>query len=457
MSPRTDSHGMVDMVDAPPGGTTVPGRAAVPEREAVAEAEARVTAGAAPGSDEATERWAHRAVRHHEVVIVGGGTAGVSVAARLCRGLADPDVAIVEPSGTHYYQPLWTLTGAGVLPKERSARPQADVIPARASWVQASVVRLDPDADRVLTDRGEWIGYDLLIVACGIELWWEAIAGLAGNVGRAGICSNYAYDQCERTWETIRAFEGGTALFTMPPPPIKCAGAPQKIMYLADDAFRKRGVRERARIVYAAATPSIFPVAEYAKPLERVIARKGIETRYEHELVAVDAERKEATFIDHRSGERVALRYDMLHVVPPQRAPAVVRESPLADAAGWLEVDPATLRSPRYPNVLALGDACSAPTSKTGAAIRKQAPVAAGNALAILRGDGAERLSAYDGYTACPLVTGYGKLVLAEFDYDKRPAPSFPFDQAKERWSMYQLKRHGLPAYYWRRMLKGRG
>ena len=397
-----------------------------------------------------------KAVRRHQVVIVGGGTAGISVAARLCRALREPDVAIVEPSETHYYQPLWTLTGAGVVPKEKSARPQAGLIPRGATWIRARVSKLDPDANQVLTDEGERIEYDLLVVACGIELDWKGVIGLEGNVGRNGVCTNYAYEECERTWETIRGFQGGTALFTMPPPPIKCAGAPQKIMYLADDAWRKRGVRERTRIVYAAATPVIFPVKEYAQPLERVIARKGIETLYGHELVELRADERQAVFTDHTRGERLPLAYVMVHVVPPQRSPAIVRESPLADADGWLEVDSHTLRSPRYPNVFALGDASSAPTSKTGAAIRKQAPVLAGNVLALLRDEGPQAFGSYDGYTACPLVTGYGKLILAEFDYDKKPTPTFPFDQTKERWSMYQLKRYGLPALYWHGILKGR-
>ncbi len=394
--------------------------------------------------------------RHHQVVIVGGGSAGISVAARLCRALKEPDVAIVEPSDTHYYQPLWTLVGAGVLPKERTARPQADLIPDGATWIRAAASRLEPQRNQVVTDQGERIEYELLVVACGIELHWEAIAGLRGNLGTNGICSNYAYDQCEGTWETIRSFRGGTALFTMPPQPIKCAGAPQKICYLAEDAFRRQRVRERTRIVYAAATPSIFAVEAYARSLERVVARKGIDTRYQHELVELDAGAGRATFVDHALEEQVAIDYDMIHVTPPQRAPAVVRESPLADEGGWLAVDRATLRSPTHPNVFAIGDASSLPTSKTGAAIRKQAPVLVANALAQLAGEQPQDRAAYDGYTACPLVTGYGKLILAEFDYRKRPAPSFPVDQTKERWSMYQLKRHGLPAFYWNGMLRGR-
>lgn len=411
---------------------------------------------AVAGDEQTPSHQAAPADHHHQVVIIGGGNGGISVAARLARKGGQYDVAVIEPSGTHYYQPLWTLVGGGVVPREKSARPQADVIPDGVTWRRSSVTEILPDENQVITADGQRIGYEFLVVAPGIELNWGAVKGLAGNVGQAGVVSNYGYDQCERTWEAIRNFKGGTALFVMPPPPIKCAGAPQKIAYLADEAFRRQGVREQTRLIYAAGTPGIFAVKEYAESLDKVMARKGIETHYQHELVELRADAREAVFIDRGNDEQVVIEYDLLHVVPPQRAPAFVRESPLADAGGWLDVDKYSLQHPRYPNVFSLGDASGLPTSKTGAAIRKQAPVLVENLLAQLHGKSADSPASYDGYTACPLVTGYGKLILAEFDYDLKPQESFPFDQTRERWSMYQFKRRVLPAMYWKGILKGR-
>lgn len=411
---------------------------------------------AVAGDEQTPSHQAAPADHHHQIVIIGGGNGGISVAARLARKGGQYDVAVIEPSGTHYYQPLWTLVGGGVVPREKSARPQADVIPDGVTWRRSSVTEILPDENQVITADGQRIGYEFLVVAPGIELNWGAVKGLAGNVGQAGVVSNYGYDQCERTWEAIRNFKGGTALFVMPPPPIKCAGAPQKIAYLADEAFRRQGVREQTRLIYAAGTPGIFAVKEYAESLDKVMARKGIETHYQHELVELRADAREAVFIDRGNDEQVVIEYDLLHVVPPQRAPAVVRESPLADAGGWLDVDKYSLQHPRYPNVFSLGDASGLPTSKTGAAIRKQAPVLVENLLAQLHGKSADSPASYDGYTACPLVTGYGKLILAEFDYDLKPQESFPFDQTRERWSMYQFKRRVLPAMYWKGILKGR-
>jgi sulfide:quinone oxidoreductase len=388
------------------------------------------------------------------VVVAGGGAGGISVAARLHRAGVD-GVAIVEPSERHFYQPLWTLVGAGVAPKEASARPTASLIPRGVTWLRDAVARFEPETNALVTSGGERIEYDFLVVATGIRTRWDAIPGLEAALGKDGVCSNYAYEHCEKTWEALQSFRGGRAIFTMPPPPIKCAGAPQKIMYLADDLFRRTGVRERSEIVYASATPTIFAVPAYAKALDRVIARKGIRTLYRHELTEIRPRERQAVFRDLERGEPVVLGYDLLHVVPPQGPPECLRSSPLADAGGWAEVDRHTLRHARYPNVFALGDSSSLPTSRTAAAVRKQAPVLVRNLLAALRGGAAD--ARYGGYTACPLTTGYGKLLLAEFDYDLRPAPTFPLlDPTRERWIWYQLKRYGLPMLYWHGMLRGR-
>lgn len=389
------------------------------------------------------------------VVIVGGGSAGISVAARLAKSGANLRVQVVDPSETHDYQPLWTLVGAGVLPREAARRREADLIPAGVEWVREAVAEFDPDGHAVVTSGGKRLPYDILVVAAGLQLDWGKVKGLEGNIGRNGICSNYAYETVHSTWDAIRSFKGGDAVFTHPATPIKCGGAPQKIMYLADDAFRRQGVRDDARIHFYSGEPAIFKVEPYAKALLEVIRRKGIEApRFRHSLKEVRADAREAVFDDLATNTEVVRRFDLLHVTPPMSAPDFIKRSPLAASSGWVEVDKHTCRHVRHPEVFALGDCSSLPTSKTGAAIRKQAPVVAANVLDVLAGR--EPSARYDGYTSCPLVTGYGSLILAEFDYELKPQESFPFDQSKERWSMYMLKRHVLPMLYWKGMLKGR-
>ena len=392
--------------------------------------------------------------RHHSILVVGGGTAGLSVAARLLARAPSVDVAVVEPSEHHFYQPLWTLVGAGLFDKESTRRAEADCVPSGATWIRDRVTAFEPDKRALTTEAGDRITYEQLVVAAGIQLDWGRIKGLEGRLGKDGVCSNYTYESVDSTWEALRAFRGGNAVFTFPSTPIKCAGAPQKIMYLVDDYLRKASLRDKSKIIYAAAGARIFGVDNYARALEKVIARKQIETRFRHDLVELRPRSKEAVFRNLDSGSELVLKYDLLHVVPPESAPDVIKRSALANEAGWVEVNKSTLQHARFPNVFSLGDCSSLPTSRTGAAIRKQAPVLVENLLALRAG--APLRASYDGYASCPLITGYGRLILAEFDYDGQPAETFPFDQAQERYSMYALKAYVLPEMYWNGMLRGR-
>ncbi len=391
---------------------------------------------------------------HHQVVIVGGGTGGITVAAQLARQVSGLDIAIIEPSEKHYYQPLWTLVGGGVYPKEVTERNEADYIPANTKWIRDAVTEFYPDENYVMTRGGVKVSYDYLVVAPGIQIDWDQVKGLKESIGKDGVCSNYAYEYVDKTWEFIKNFKGGHAVFTQPNTPIKCGGAPQKIVYLAEDYFRKSGVRDKTKITFALNTDSIFGVKKYADTLNKVLERKKIETMYKHNLIEVRPDSKEAVFENLDTGEEVAVKYDLLHVTPPMSSPDFIKESPLADQGGWVDVDQHTLQHKKYDNVFSLGDASNLPTSKTGAAIRKQAPVLVKNLIAVMNGSPAS--AKYDGYTSCPLVTGYNSLVLAEFDYDKNPQETFPFDQSKERYSMYLLKKYLLPLFYWKGMLKGK-
>lgn len=390
-----------------------------------------------------------------KILILGGGTGGISIAAKLRRlGIPPHAITIVEPSSKHYYQPLWTLVGAGVVNRSATERNEADLIPAGVHWIQERVTRVDPKGQVVMTASGRELTYDFLIVAVGLQLQWEKIDGLAETLGKNGVCSNYSYEHVDYTWECIRNFRGGRALFTQPIPPIKCAGAPQKIMYLAEHAFRRQRVRGQAQIEFFSAAPSIFAVKKYADALTVILKLRKIETHFRHSLVAIDGPKRRARFLNLETGSMDESSFELLHVVPPMAAPAFIADSGLGNAAGYVDVDRATLRHVTYGNIFSLGDCSSLPTSKTGAAIRKQYPILAENLISVMEKRPPQRL--YDGYTSCPLVTGYGRLILAEFDYDNKPMETFPFNQAKERLSMYLLKKYVLPVMYWFGMLRGR-
>ena len=393
---------------------------------------------------------------HSHILILGGGTAGLTVASQLANRIGGRDIAIVEPSKTHYYQPLWTLVGGGIFPREASARDEADLMPDKVTWIHDAATAVDPEKRIVATSTSGTLTYDFLVVAPGVVLQWAKIPGLAESVGKptTGVTSNYSYNTVASTWDAIRSFRGGTALFTEPVTPVKCGGAPQKIMYLAEETFRANGVREQSRVVFMNAKPALFTAPYYIPALERVINSRGMEVQLGQELIALRPDAREAVFRNVKAGSEQVMHYDMVHVTPPMAPPEFVRVSTLANADGWVEVDKFSLQHVRYPEVFGLGDASSLPTSKTGAAIRKQAPVVVNNLLAVRAG---QRLTTrYDGYTSCPVVTGRGKLIMAEFNYAKEPIETFPVDQRAERFSMYALKAHMLPRLYWHGMLRGR-
>jgi sulfide:quinone oxidoreductase len=390
---------------------------------------------------------------HHPILVVGGGAAGITAAAQLRRARPSLDIAILEPASEHWYQPGWTLVGGGVFSLDETRRAERDLIPSGVTWIQAAARGFDPDHNQVTTSDGQTLQYDVLIVATGLTLAWDRIKGLGEALGSGGVCSNYSKDVAPYTWEAIQAFKGGNAVFTCPPMPIKCPGAPQKIAYMADDVFKKK--RLAAKVIYATATPGIFGIPAYAAPLREVVRRKGVDARYNHVLTEVRADTREAVFAvkENDSERQEVIPYDLLHVTPPMAAPAVVSGSPLANGAGFVEVDQYSLQHVRYPNVFSLGDVSGMPNSKTAAAVRGQAPVVTANLLALL--DGRPLEAAYDGYSCCPLITGYGKTIMAEFNYKQEPTPSFPLDPTKERWSMWFVKRKILPSLYWNRMLAG--
>ncbi|HQU84308.1 MAG TPA: FAD/NAD(P)-binding oxidoreductase [Pyrinomonadaceae bacterium] len=388
----------------------------------------------------------------YEVLIIGGGTAGLTVASKIAGKVKS--LAIVEPSTKHYYQPLWTLVGGGVFPKETTERNERDYIPSGAKWIQDSVVEFSPDKNLVKTLSGKQIGYEFLVVCAGIQLDWDKVKGLKETLGKNGVCSNYSYQTVESTWENIRNLKSGKAIFTQPTTPIKCGGAPQKIAYLAEDYFRKNGVRDAIKIKFITGTPTIFTSPHYAPTLTKHCEDTGIETMFKHSLTEIRADKKEAVFQNLDTNEEFVQPYDMIHVTPPMSAPNFIKNSPLPNEAGWVDVDKETLQHTKFSNIFALGDSSNLPTSKTGAAIRKQAPVVAEN---LLNAIGGKPLSAkYNGYTSCPLVTGYDSLIMAEFGYDLKPQETFPFDQNKERYSMYLVKKWVLPQLYWNGILKGR-
>lgn len=393
----------------------------------------------------------------HQIVIIGGGNAGISVASQLLRKNRQLDIAIIDPADKHYYQPAWTLVGGGVFDIQKTERNEADVIPKGVKWIKQKVTSMTPENNVIELDNGDNVRYEYMVVAPGIQLNWHEIKGLKETLGKNNVCSNYSFEHAPYTFECIKNFKGGKAIFHNPQTPVKCGGAPHKIMYMAADYFRKHNLLDKANIQYWSGAAKLFAVPKYEKTLLKVCERADIKLNFMVKMTEIDGPGKKVKFIgigEDNKDKEYEVEFDMIHVTPPQSAPDFIKSSSLANAAGWVDVDKHTLQHIKFANIFSLGDSSGLPISKTGAAIRKQAPVVVENLLATINHQ--SLTGKYNGYTSCPLVTGYGKLVLAEFDYDNNPQETFPFDQSKERWSMYQMKRRVLPWLYWNKILTGK-
>jgi sulfide:quinone oxidoreductase len=415
-----------------------------------------------------------------QVLIVGGGTGGIMTAAQLRRKDKHLSIFILEPSDTHSYQPAWTLVGAGAFKFSQTKRPESSLIPPGVEWIKDFATTFEPEQNIVHTRQSGPIHYEVLVLATGIQMDVDALPGLKEALATDSVCSNYL--DPEKTFEVLKHFKGGNAVFTQPATPIRCGGAPQKIMYLAEEYFTRSGVRDQTRVIFATPGTVIFGTRDFADELNRILKKKDIRFKPFYKPVQIDGAKKEITFeyikkdalvsadmLDQQIGEtsnapqRITIKYDMLHTAPPQSAPDFIKQSPFVyqdgPNEGWVKVNINTLQSPDFPNVFALGDSAALPTAKTGAAIRKQAPVLVENVRRVLK---QQRISekTYDGYSSCPIVTGYGKMLLCEFKYDNVRS-SDPFlskfvNLAREQWSMWILKKYGLPWLYWNMMMKGR-
>jgi sulfide:quinone oxidoreductase len=397
---------------------------------------------------------------NYEVVIVGAGAGGIAAAASLKARKPDLEIAIIDPADIHYYQPGWTMVGGGIFEPQKTSRTMGSLIPKGVHWIQSAVAAFEPENDAVILDGCRVVKYKRLIVCPGLKLDWNKIEGLVETLGQNGVTSNYRYDLAPYTWELVQGMKEGRAIFTQPPMPIKCAGAPQKAMYLSGDAWHRRGVLKNIDIQFNNAGGVLFGIKDYVPALMDYVKKYDASLNFFTNLVAVDGPAKKAWFDVAKPDtptERIEMDFDMMHVCPPQSAPDFIRVSPLADAAGWIDVDQATLRHKAYDNIWSLGDVMNAPNAKTMAAARMQAPVVAENIIADIKGK--SPVAHYNGYGSCPLTVERGKIVLAEFGYGGVMLPSFPkmlLDGTKATRAAWILKKDFLPPIYWKGMLKGR-
>jgi sulfide:quinone oxidoreductase len=393
----------------------------------------------------------------HEVLIIGGGNAGVALAARL-RRYGVKDIGLVEPKDHHLYQPLFSHIAGGRAQAGEAVRSQQSVTPKGVEWIRDSAVDVDPNTNTVTLKSGATVGYGQLVVCPGMTNDWSAVPGLAEAVQGPHAASHYEFDLAPKAWTLLSSMTSGTAVFTMPSGPASCAGASQKPMYLACDYWKQQGVLDKIRVVMVQPYPTVFGVPEVDRELDRKVAEYGIELRTNSELVAVSPSGRRATIRDNARNTTEDLAYDVLNAVPPQSAPDWLKATPLpspGDEGGFVEVDRQTLRHLRFPNVWSLGDAAATTNSKAGGALRKQTMVLAKNLVAARKGK--PLTQKYDGYSVCPFTVSRNTVVFAEFDDRYRPKPTIPrvptWNESRLSW---WVDRDMFPKVYWNLILKGR-
>lgn len=393
-----------------------------------------------------------------KLLIVGGGAGGCTMASKFARHLKKNEMIVIEPSDMHYYQPMFTLIGGGIKKLSDSGKLMKSVLPDNATWIKDRVVDFNPHKNTVNTLNGDTISYEFLIIAMGLQLNYEQIPGLieALNIPNTGVCSNYSPKYVNRTFEILQKFESGNAIFTYPSSPVKCPGAPQKICYITEDYLRKHGKRDKANVIYNTSLPVLFGVRKYADALWKLVEKRNIKVNLRTNLVEIRQKEKIAVFQNLDIPDQTTeMEYSMLHVTPPMSSPDFLRKcSDLVTEAGFVNAHKDTLQHVTFPNVFTIGDCSSTPNSKTAASVAAQSNVVFENMKACMNNKPLK--SVYNGYASCPLVTGYGKCILAEFDYDLNPLETFPISQDKEMWLMYSMKKDVMPPLYWHLMLNGR-
>ena len=396
------------------------------------------------------------------IVIIGAGAGGTSLANRLVRRLDGAQITLIDPRAQHLYQPGLTLVATGLKPANYVTSKTTDWLPDDVTLVREKAAAIDPEAKTVTTDSGQVLEYDFLVVAPGLILDHDAIEGFSLDmVGQNGIGALYAGPEyAARTWQAASKFteEGGVGLFTRPETEMKCAGAPLKHTFLIDDITKRAGNGGKIDMHYAAPQTSLFGVPIVAEKVRMLFQDRGIDSHYQHTLKSIDASAKRATFKTPDGMDEIA--YDYIHVIPPQRAPEVIRQSGLSWAdkwtdQGWVECDKASLRHLRYPEIWALGDVAGVPKGKTAASVKWQVPVVEDGLVSAI--EGTEPTATYNGYTSCPMITQVGRAMLVEFDYNNDLVPSFPgiIAPLEELWISWLMKEVALKATY-NAMLRGR-
>ena len=392
------------------------------------------------------------------VAIIGGGTGGTLVANRLRRQYPAEalEIVVIDCDDRHVYQPGLLFVPFGLEDPDGIVRSRRAQLHDGIEFRQAEVDRVDTAANTVHFGDDEGLAYDALVIASGAKLLYEETEGLRGPGWGESVFGFYSVQDATALREALAGFERGRLVVNLVDMPIKCPVAPLELCFLADWFLRERGVRDQVEITYVTPLDAAFTKPVAAEHLGGMLERRGIGLETEFATGRVEGAEHRLISWDERE-----VPFDLAVVIPLHGgAPFVERSPGLGDDLGFVAVDVHTLQSKVAPNVFAIGDAASLPTSKAGSATHFEAETLCANVGRALEGE--EPVGGYDGHVNCFIESGFHKALLIDFNYEVEPLPGRypeahlgPLPLLRES-RLNHLGKLAFQPLYWHVLLPGR-
>ena len=361
------------------------------------------------------------------IAIVGGGSGGVSTANHLAYKLREQvkvgevKIILVEGSQSHYYQPGFLEIPFDLMTPSSTYKPVSRMLADGIMLVPEFATALDLKNRVVRTDR-QSINYDFLVIATGARYDYDSIPGL-----KQGTNNFYSLDSAVEFKKKLNSFKSGRIVVGVSSMPYKCTPAPLEAVFMLNDYFTWRGIRDKVEIQYVYPMPMAFPDPGISDIALKMFDEKRIKSNLGFQIKVVDVAKKELV---SQKDDRIA--YDLALIVPPHRGNRLLESTGAADQMGWVQVDGYTLNVKGYENAYAIGDATNLQVSKAGSVADAEAIVVSDRIAQSVLGE--DPVATYDGSGGALMLTGMGKASMITSSYTQKPV------FMPESYSFYWLK-----------------